>query len=534
MSKPDIVEQLATLDPEVLRGILATMSTEDKRELLQLMDTRQAMRSTRKLYAYRPYPKQREFHAAGATKRERLFLAGNQLGKTLSGANEWAMHLTGDYPDWWTGRRIAWAGRYLAGSESRELTVKGVQRLLLGPPEDDALWGTGAIPKDRIVSIDRASGVANAVASVSVRHVTGELSVCVFASYDQGRTKWQADTLDGVWLDEEPPLDIYSEALTRTNATGGFVMVTCTPLLGMTEVVKRFLDAEAGDQPLGGRATVGLDPGMDPFGGVKPDCVTVHMTIEDAEHYSPEQRALIIASYPEHEREARANGIPMRGSGLVFPIAESGIKVEPFPIPSHWRRLVGLDFGWDHPAAAVWLAYDADTDVLYVYDCWRGRHTSVALQAVTIRSAGSWIPVAWPHDGYQHDKGSGEELAKQYREAGVAMHSTHATFPPGADGKPGGYGFEAGISEMMLRFQTRRLRVFSHLSQWFQEYRNYHRENGQVVKKDDDILSATRIGMMMKRIGITEVEAKGPDVFGFGGSGALVPAQRPLDAVMGY
>src|SRR5215467_5983017 len=32
---------------------------------------------------YRPYPKQIDFHDAGATHRERLFMAGNQLGKTV-------------------------------------------------------------------------------------------------------------------------------------------------------------------------------------------------------------------------------------------------------------------------------------------------------------------------------------------------------------------------------------------------------------------------------------------------------------------
>ena len=37
------------------------------------------------LASYRPYPKQAEFHAAGATHDERLFMAGNQLGKTMAG-----------------------------------------------------------------------------------------------------------------------------------------------------------------------------------------------------------------------------------------------------------------------------------------------------------------------------------------------------------------------------------------------------------------------------------------------------------------
>jgi phage terminase large subunit-like protein len=63
----------------------------------------------------------------------------------------------------------------------------------------------------------------------------------LFKAYEQGRAKWQADTLNGVWFDEEPPLDIYTEGLTRTNATWGLVMLTFTPLKGMSDVVQMFL-----------------------------------------------------------------------------------------------------------------------------------------------------------------------------------------------------------------------------------------------------------------------------------------------------
>ena len=49
-----------------------------------------------------------------------------------------------------------------------------------------------------------------------VKHSSGGNSTLGFKSYDQGRTKWQGETLDFVWFDEEPP------QLTRTNATGGF------------------------------------------------------------------------------------------------------------------------------------------------------------------------------------------------------------------------------------------------------------------------------------------------------------------------
>mgnify|MGYP002622965968 CR=1 FL=1 len=198
-----------------------------------------------RLAAYRPYPKQMEFHAAGAEHRERLFMAGNQLGKTLAGAAETAMHLTGRYPDWWPGRRFDRPIRAWAAGVTAESTRDNPQRMLVGPPQQKEHAGTGAIPAAALVEAVAARGVANALDHVVVAHASGGRSVLAFKAYEKGREKWQGETLDLVWFDEEPPLDIYIEGLTRTNATGGMVMITFTPLLGMSAVVRMFL-AEAG------------------------------------------------------------------------------------------------------------------------------------------------------------------------------------------------------------------------------------------------------------------------------------------------
>jgi hypothetical protein len=69
------------------------------------------------------------------------------------------------------------------------------------------------------------------------------------------------------------------------------------------------------------------------------------MTIEDAAHITPERRAEIIASYPPHEVEARTKGIPVLGSGRIFPVTEESLTVEAFPIPRHWALIGGMDFG---------------------------------------------------------------------------------------------------------------------------------------------------------------------------------------------
>jgi phage terminase large subunit-like protein len=199
-----------------------------------------------RLATFRPYTKQRDFFAAGATHRERLLMAGNQLGKTVAGAAEVAMHVTGLYPEWWGGRRFDRPTRWWCASVTGDATRDNVQAKLIGPPEQEDDYGTGFIPRARLLDFKRAIGTPNLLDNATVKHVSGGISTIGFKAYSQGREKWQGPTLDGLWLDEEPPIDIYMEGLTRTNAVAdSLVFLTFTPLLGMSTVVRMFLD-EAG------------------------------------------------------------------------------------------------------------------------------------------------------------------------------------------------------------------------------------------------------------------------------------------------
>ncbi len=221
------------------------------------------------------------------------------------------------------------------------------------------------------------------------------------------------------------------------------------------------------------------------------------MTIHDAEHYTPEQRKAIIASYPAHERDARAKGIPILGSGRIFPVTQESIECEAISIPSVWVQIGGIDFGWDHPTAAVKLAWDRDPDIIYITAAYKQREATPVIHAAALKPWGKTLPWAWPHDGFQHDKGSGMELRKQYEDQGLNMLPTHATF------EDGGNGVEAGIMDMLDRMQTGRLKVFSHLAEWFGEFLLYHRKDGKVVKEFDDLMAATRYAIMMLRFAVS-------------------------------
>lgn len=239
------------------------LSAERSRELQLVLHAQLQELQTRternKLKAYAPHPRQREFHRAGAQidgdGNERLFMAGNQLGKTLGGGFEWAMHLTGRYPDWWDGAVFDKAPQLWAAGVTGESTRDNPQRVLLGPPELRDRWGTGCIPHDAISDWNPAMGVPNLLDNVQVEwggggDVQRDIAICTFKFYEKGREKWQGPTKDGIWFDEEPPEDIYSEGRTRTQKgqRGVFTITTFTPLLGMSKVVTLFLgqsDVEA-------------------------------------------------------------------------------------------------------------------------------------------------------------------------------------------------------------------------------------------------------------------------------------------------
>ncbi|QDP62400.1 MAG: putative terminase large subunit [Prokaryotic dsDNA virus sp.] len=432
-------------------------------------------RATNQLKHYKPYPYQVKFHNTVA--QQRLLMAGNRVGKSWSGAMELAIHLTGLYPDWWEGKRFTRPIRAWAGGASNETTRDICQKELLGQPDDPSARGTGSIPLNLIGDTVRKAGVPNALNSCVVRHTTGGYSRLAFKAYEMGKEKWMGESLDVIWLDEEPPAQIYTQSLTRTADRGGIVYMTFTPENGMTETVAQYINDIRDGQAL------------------------VQATWDDAPHMTKKVRDQILAALPPHERKMREQGIPQLGSGLVFPMAEADMICDPIEIPSHWPRICGLDFGWDHPTAAAWIAWDRDTDCIYLYDTYSMRQEAVPIHASAIKARGNYIPVIWPMDGRQADKGSGKSLTEQYRSEGVNMTREHFTNPPqqGQKENTGGISVEAGIMDMYTRFQTNRLKIFNNQSKVLEELRMYHRKDGKIVAQHDDIISAFRYAVMSVR-----------------------------------
>jgi len=189
----------------------------------------------------------------------------------------------------------------------------------------------------------------------------------------------------------------------------------------------------------------------------------------------------------------------MLGEGKIFLTPEAQITETPFPIPDHWPLLWGLEFGTRHPFAAALLAHDRDNDCIFVVKCIRMSDTLPLQHAAAIKpclNGRGWeIPAAWPQDGTQRKEFEGalKPVSEIYRKHGMKMMPTHAKFADGTNST------EAGIMLMDERMRSNRFKVFSTESEWFEEYRWYHRKEGLIVKEKDDLMSATRVGIMALR-----------------------------------
>lgn len=409
-------------------------------------------------------------------------MAGNGVGKTRAGAMESALHLTGRYPPHWKGHKFRRPISMLVCGETNESVRDILQKELMGLPGDDTQKGTGTIPIECIGSVTRKAGVPDAYDSVRVKHFTAGVhdgfSKVHFRCYEQGPKKFMGTRYDAIHADEEPPPEIWSQLIRGTlSIHDAIIYITFTPESGMTEVVNGIMN------------------------DLKPGQALIQATWDDAPHMTPEHREQKLKEFPAHEREMRSKGVPLMGTGLVFPFSDDDLMVDEFSIPRHWPQIIGVDWGWDHPFAAVKMAWNREADMVYLTADYRESKVTPPVHAATINKWGEWIPVAWPHDGLNTEKGTGEQLINAYREAHVNLLPWKATNPPppGRKEGEGGNSAEAAILSMYERMEGGRFKVFKSCRYFLEERRQYHRKDGKLVKLYDDVISAARYAHMMLR-----------------------------------
>ena len=449
------------------------LSREGKEQYLKLLKEKNSrIRQQRITQFYPPsgplsrdnYPKHMQFFKLGKTSAERCIMAANRVGKSEGiGAFETVLHATGRYPDWWEGYRFKRAISTWAAGTTSTTARDIVQFKLLGPPED---IGTGLIPKKYIVkTTPKAGGVPNAVDTILVKSIFGGFSRIKIKSYAEGRKSFEGTEQDLIWLDEECPLSIYTECVTRTMTTNGLIMLTFTPLEGLTETVMQFLPGGAIKENLTGSKSL------------------IMATWDDAPHLTKKQKDKLFAALPPHQRDARSKGIPQLGSGAIFPIQESEISVSDFAIPDHWLRCYALDVGWKK-TACLWGATDPTSKITFLHSEYYKGQAEPFVHAEAIKARGIWIPGVIDSAAHGRSQGDGKQLYETYYKCGLDIANADKSV-------------EAGLYNVWQMLSLGKLKVFKSLVNWFAEFRLYRRdENGKIVKKDDHLMDDTRYLVM--------------------------------------
>jgi phage terminase large subunit-like protein len=469
-------------------GNLAKLSGEEKAMVLEHL-AREVAKSKEKFARYFPdhditdgqgqvlfhhrghYQKHIAFFAAGATYPERLFMAANRVGKTEAGAYETVCHATGRYPDWWEGKRFdhpieAWA----CGTNSETLRDI-VQSKLFGPwanvQQGNPLVG-GMMPVEHILHhVRRPHGLPGSLETVWIRHVSGGTSTIGLKMYEQGRKSFEGTAKHLIWDDEEPDEGIYTEQLFRTATTKGIVMVTFTPLQGMSAVVKGFVQ---------------------PKEEAKEFKVMINAGWDDVPHLDAHTKRHLIATSPPYQLDARTKGLPQLGAGAIYQIAESQITVPDFAIPRHYRRFFGLDAGGGAKnTAVVWCAEDPELNTVYVYSTYSRASPELALHVAAITARGLWIPGVGDAAALIVTEHDAEQIIAQYQRAGVDIILADKAV-------------ETGIQDVWELMTAGQFKVFQSCASWFQEFRMYHRdEKGRIVRVDNHEMDATRYAIRSGR-----------------------------------
>jgi phage terminase large subunit-like protein len=167
-----------------------------------------------KKYLIRGCP-QFEFLSSG--KDIKAFFGGNRSGKTTAGVIEVSYHATGDYPDWWRGRR--W-DRPTIGRVFASDFAKGVRVVTKKLKE----W----LPKDAIVEVYRNNQKADV--EWYIRHKSGATSYFDVMSYEQEVDLAEGWSGDWALFDEPPPREMYIATARGLVDTDGLTLFTLTPL----------------------------------------------------------------------------------------------------------------------------------------------------------------------------------------------------------------------------------------------------------------------------------------------------------------
>jgi phage terminase large subunit-like protein len=364
--------------------ILIGMSNLD--QIVKIAERLQQLDSENQLRKWFPIDKQKAFLDCKAHRK--ALCAANQVGKSATLKAEITYHITGLYPSWWNGIRFDHPITCWVCGESWERVRDTLQADLFG---EDGNYGTGYIPRsclDLENGIIKKSQIPQLIHRAKIKHVSGGWSKIQFFSYSQERKEFQGSTIEIVCFDEEPPLDIHNECMIRIAVKNGYALYAFTPLQNYTEVIDGLV----------------TDPHAKMFS----------ISMDDVPWLTKERIDIMLKPYSERERNARRHGMWGTSGGRIFSFDKDEYLCQSFEIPAYWPRLGGLDVGRSHPFAAVAIAWDRDSDCVYVYQEFVKKDSSAAAIAMELKHWG--IKFATSHDAFNESFGHGEDTTAKLLE----------------------------------------------------------------------------------------------------------------------
>ncbi len=480
------------LDPANLHHVPFAVKTALQEAVIAVADD---MRYNQLRY-FRPFEHQVRFFATGDHDR-RGILAANRIGKTVSTCYETAMHLTGEYPEWWTGKRFNKPINAMVAGEGWSQVALVLQNELLGTNDikiRDAI-GTGAIPRDCIITDTMRSDGANCI-GVEIRHRSGGKSYLLFANYTQEVRQMQGFKLNLAVFDEQPPDDFFSEIVTRTATTQGQVLCSFTPLKGLNGLVSKFWNREQGYEHI--RVSWDDVPEYDPWG--EPFLLR-------------ETRAQLERDYLPHERDARRNGVPVMGKGAVFQIkswptyttgdydlrATQGIE-----------RVIALDLGLVNDRTVISLMYWLPEE----QEAWL--HTQIVVRGTEEANPVNYInhlmrpevfgcPIVLPPDAgtpgrYTMNSLSIRQLFEQYE---LNVWPEPIMNPADEQGRRTNHkSFGINVMRQMLDVGT--LHINENCQEFLREAQNYYVDPQGRFSDPDDCIDSARYALLACLNGIAE------------------------------
>lgn len=400
---------------------------------------------------FKPWQKQADF--LNTTADITAFIAGNRCGKSMTASYMMACHLTGNYPSWWKGLRFAGPITLWACGITWIRLRDTIQTMLLGQL---GRMGTGMIPKDCIGEVIKKSGIPYAVDQVQIKHASGEWSRLQFFSYEMSREQFQGSSVNLAWFDEEPPQDIFDEVKMRILDCGGNIVFTFTPLSGCTPLYDDLMKNHK--------------------------VYKVHMSMDEAGHLDKEKVDELLDGMDEYQKQARRFGIASVGSGKVFQFLENDYTIEPFDIPTHWKRLGGLDVGLTHPTGAVCVVEDPDSSTYYVVNEYKVSNKTPIDHCAHLKP---WsIKFATDPSAFHRQIGTMTSVAQMYEDEGLELVKANN---------------DVDQSIMLIRklIGSGRLYIFTTLQMLLKEMRTYRtNDSGKIIKVDDDLIDPLRYAIM--------------------------------------